>query len=389
MKCLFLISLFFLLQADALSATPSWKLHTIDNKSLGADGVRMLDVNGDRALDVAVGWEEGGIVRAYINPGPTKFQTIWPAITVGKVKSPEDAVFADLDNDGAVDVVSSCEGKNRTMYVHWAPVDTKDYMSQEAWSTEPFPATEKKQSWMYALPMDIDGKHGIDLIVASKGQNAAVGWLQSPPNPRDLTAWTYHRLENAGWIMSLIAEDMDNDGDLDILVSDRKGPRRGVYWLSNPEWTRHDIGGQSRENFFISRGDVDQDGKLDVLNIDRKEIVWYRQTSGGWQPYTVPLPNGTGTGKSVITYDVDGDGKNDLVFSCENAKGDLSGVRWLSSNDSAYSSSWTSHEIGGPPGVKYDRLVPYDADGDGDLDLFCCEERDQLGVFWYENPFGE
>ena len=23
-----------------------------------------------------------------------------------------------------------------------------------------------------------------------------------------------------------------------------------------------------------------------------------------------------------------------------------------------------------------------------DLDILCCEERDQLGVFWYENPFG-
>jgi hypothetical protein len=27
-----------------------------------------------------------------------------------------------------------------------------------------------------------------------------------------------------------------------------------------------------------------------------------------------------------------------------------------------------------------------DVDGDGDLDLMSCEERDQLGVFWYENP---
>jgi hypothetical protein len=25
-------------------------------------------------------------------------------------------------------------------------------------------------------------------------------------------------------------------------------------------------------------------------------------------------------------------------------------------------------------------------DGDGDLDVITCEERDQLGVIWYENP---
>ena len=33
--------------------------------------------------------------------------------------------------------------------------------------------------------------------------------------------------------------------------------------------------------------------------------------------------------------------------------------------------------------------VVSDVDGDGDLDILCCEERDQLGVFWYENPYGQ
>ena len=27
-----------------------------------------------------------------------------------------------------------------------------------------------------------------------------------------------------------------------------------------------------------------------------------------------------------------------------------------------------------------------DVDGDGNLKLMSCEERDQLNVFWYENP---
>ena len=31
-------------------------------------------------------------------------------------------------------------------------------------------------------------------------------------------------------------------------------------------------------------------------------------------------------------------------------------------------------------------LLPVDMDGDGDLDVLTCEERDNLGVIWYENP---
>jgi hypothetical protein len=61
-------------------------------------------------------------------------------------------------------------------------------------------------------------------------------------------------------------------------------------------------------------------------------------------------------------------------------------MRWLSWRDSPFDKEWQSHEIAGEPGIKYDQVIPYDVDGDSDLDILCCEERDQLGVFWYENP---
>ena len=112
---------------------------------------------------------------------------------------------------------------------------------------------------------------------------------------------------------------------------------------------------------------------------------WLSRSGSEWQSHAIPLPAGVGTGKSAVVSDVDGDGQNDLIFSCENAKGELSGMRWLSRSGS----EWQSHEIGGPAGVKYDRIELIDLDGDGDLDVLCCEERDQLGVCWYENPFGE
>ena len=84
--------------ALTISATAEpWERHTIDQSSKGADGVRLMDVNGDGLLDVATGWEEGGVVRAYINPGPKKSKAEWPAVTVGRVKSAEDAVFFDVD----------------------------------------------------------------------------------------------------------------------------------------------------------------------------------------------------------------------------------------------------------------------------------------------------
>jgi hypothetical protein len=88
---------------------------------------------------------------------------------------------------------------------------------------------------MFCLPLQIDGENGIDLVIGSKGKDADVGWLRSPRDPRDLAAWTWHPLTKAGWIMSLVARDMDSDGDEDVLVSDRRGGNRGVYWLERPK----------------------------------------------------------------------------------------------------------------------------------------------------------
>jgi hypothetical protein len=97
---------------------PAWARHTIDASSRGADGVRLADVNGDGLPDIATGWEEGGQVRLCLNPGPARARRPWPAVTVGRVGSPEDAVVVDLDGDGAPDVVSCCEGITRSVFVH-------------------------------------------------------------------------------------------------------------------------------------------------------------------------------------------------------------------------------------------------------------------------------
>ncbi|MEM7383933.1 MAG: VCBS repeat-containing protein [Verrucomicrobiota bacterium] len=368
-----------------------WKRHTIDNSSEGADGVRLHDVNGDGRQDIATAWEEGNLIRAYVHPGTGKAKHPWPAVTVGKVRAGEDAVFADLDGDGAVDVVSSCEGNTKSLFVHWAPDNAADFLNPGAWKTEAFPQCRNRTQWMYALPMQVDGKNGIDLIVAGKGNGSEIGWLSGPENPRDLPTWVYRPIHPMGWVMSLQREDMDGDGDLDVLYSDRRGPSRGVHWLewTGRGWKHHTIGGTDSENMFLATGDLDGDGRREiVVAIRQGPIHCYRHEGSQWVRHEIPLPKGFGSGKSVAVVDVDGNGKSDLIFSCESAESPLSGIGWLSATGNPFSEPWQSHDIGGPEGIKFDRLTLNDVDGDGDTDVLTCEERDQLGVLWYENPFG-
>jgi hypothetical protein len=385
--------------AMGASAAAQWNRHTIDASSRGADGVRLADVNGDGLLDITTAWEEGGAIRVYLNPGPGEARQAWPAVTVGSVRSPEDAVFVDLDGDGATDVVSSCEGSCRTVYVHWAPRRSELTLRPDAWKTEPIPTTAGQQMWMFALPMQMDGENGLDLVVGSKGKGATIGWLQSPDNPRDLAAWTYHPLVQAGWIMSLRSLDLDGDGDEDILASDRKGSRRGVLWLENPgtsataegaEWIEHRVGAGDREVMFLAVADLDEQVHRAIICAvkGRGIAVYWRPENQAdrWRTHEIQMPDGCGSGKGVAVCDMDLDGRQDLVFSCEHATDGRSGVRWLSYNRSAFDPVWQDHEISGPEGVKFDRIELLDLDHDGDQDVLACEERDNLGVFWYENP---
>lgn len=366
-------------------AEEPWKRHTIDNTSRGADGVRPFDVNGDGLPDLCTGWEEGGVIRAYLHPGHAAVKQPWPAVTVGKVKSPEDAVFMDINGDGAVDVVSSCEGRQQTVFVHIAPKNPEDYLEESAWKTEPIAASENQSRWMFALPWQTKKEKPLELIAGSKSPNGAVGiFRQDDPN-----TWSWKKLTDAGWIMSLMTEDMNQDGHADLLYSDRKGKRRGVYWIDragDPQSTAPKlIGGTDHEVMFLDSADLDQDGFRDVVcSTYGDTILWFRRTSNVpvFAQIEIPMPPNTGTGKSVRVADVDLDGHNDLVISCGNA-GKKHGVMWMQKREG----EWVAQPISGvKQGIKFDLLQLIDLDGDGDQDVLTCEERDNLGVIWYENP---
>ncbi len=390
-----------------LAAGPIWTRHAIDATSRGADGVKLADVNHDGWLDIVTGWEEGGEVRMYVNPGPERTRAAWPRVTVGSVRDPEDAAFCDLDGDGRLEVVSCTEGKARTVFRHRFTGQAGDMLSPSVWQTEPFPVTIGVQAWMQAAALDLDGRYGTDLLLASKNADGAVGWLQSPRSPGDLAAWQYHRLRDAGWVMSLTPRDLDGDGDPDVVFSDRKGPRSGVFWLENPGveanrehavWDEHAIGGLRRQVMFADLGDLNDDGLLDVaVAVKPADVVLCLQQPGGvWQEETITLEAADlGDAKAVKIVDVNGDDRADLVFSCENASGPREGVVWLEQSRAArpaaersraLDAAWLQHHLGGPDGVKFDLIQTLDLDADGDQDVLTCEERDQLGVIWYENP---
>jgi hypothetical protein len=207
--------------------------------------------------------------------------------------------------------------------------------------------------------------------------------------------------------MSLVAHDVDGDGDEDVVVSDRKGTNRGVLWLENPRhrndvreppgnvqdaaWREHRLGGSGEEVMFLDVADLDADGRKDIICATRNSHLLFLRRYGAaavaWTEHHLNNPGRVPGGKSVRAGDIDLDGRIDLVHAAElGGNRQWPGVVWMSAPKAISDPVWNVHDISGGEGDKFDLLQLLDLDGDGDLDVIACEERHNLGVFWYENP---
>lgn len=236
-------------------------------------------------------------------------------------------------------------------------------------------------------------------MVGSKGVNAGISILTAPGNVRSLEQFELKRIYDAAWVMSIVPRDVDLDGDWDIIASDRKGDRSGVFWLENPgsnthgindEWTAHRIDRLGEEVLFIDAHDFDGDGKEEIAAATRDGyIVLYRRSRTGvtWKGERIGFGYGWHWAKAARIADVDLDGKRDIVVTKNTSSvWRLGPGVVLMTNEDPGRQDWSVRNISGMAGSKFDLIELIDLDGDGDLDVLTTEERDNLGVIWFENP---
>lgn len=384
-----ILGLQFLYGSSACLADKPWRRHTIDSSRIGADGVRLADFNQDGNLDIVTGWEESGVVRLYLNPGPEKSKQRWPFCQIGEGKSPEDAVPFDVDGDGILEVISCHEGSFKQVLVHkfngnptsgQADNPNQEILNPANWTTNSVPKLAGQQ-WMFATPIQLRNSCR-GMVLGSKGSNATLTLLFPPSEDvKDLNQWSVIKLRDCGWIMSIQNIDMDEDGDIDIVFSDRKTRTRGVGWLEQPNdadvnktWQEHPVGATEHEPMFI-------DATPNRILVPTRQASWidFRKTNNGiWNQTLHQNPISVPFGKAIRTF-----GQNNIVLTANTAADrenkDQPGL-WLKTP----SSNWQS--IGTETECKFDRMELVDLDADGDLDIITCEERQLLGVVWYENP---
>ncbi|QGJ72155.1 FG-GAP repeat [Planctomycetales bacterium 10988] len=393
-----LVCCFFLITVSLAAQTidNGWPRHTIDKTGRGADGVRLYDVDQDGREDIVTGWEQSGHVCIYFCPEPTKTKEPWPRVVVGQRTSVEDAVAIDTNEDGIAEIISCHEGGQQCVLVHrfqrtGNSPSREELLDSRNWETTEIASCHKQTRWMFAAPIfRANALQGI--LLGSKNTNGQVALLAPPADPLTeavpIESWSLIPLQPAGWIMSIFPYDMDNDGDDDVVISDRKGSLRGVYWLEHPDesqlttpgaWRRHEVVGNTYEVMFLDVGD----NQITTATRDGVILKSTFEESREWTTIAIENPLQILNGKAVRRLGLQASETFVLTTNTGTNAADRKkpGVYLfdLSTPDRAIN-------VSGPEGKKFDCIEVQDLDNDGDLDIITCEERDNLGVFWYENP---
>ncbi len=227
------------------------------------DGDGDLDLVSASGLDSTIAWYEN--LDGQGNFGPKKI-----------ISSSNDncrvIVAVDIDNDGDVDIVAN--GTNGITLSWFENLDGQGNFGTKM-------AISSTAIYPNGLAcIDLDGDDDLDILIVSPASNS-ISWFENLNGMGQFGAEIIIAadLSNA-W--SIYSTDIDNDGDNDILATSA-GPAGGeVVWFENLDGlgsfsTKKIISREVQSPRSVIAADIDNDGDMDVIASSQNDdkIAWY------------------------------------------------------------------------------------------------------------------
>ena len=407
-----------------LSATISdiaWTEHIIDDPSLGpndlagSDGLEVADLDKDGYLDIVSVHEldtEYGIPKGYVRIAwGSKDPFKWELTTLAsglEAPSAEDVDIEDADGDGWPDIIVACELAHLIYFKN----PTTNHRSVK-WDRTIPEVSLNRGSYIRVFFADFNQDGKVEVVAANKGgENPEI--IDAPLNNISIYQLPKEPLEGSKWKELVLTQvripinsqplDLDQDGDIDIVVGSR-GERR-ILWLENKgefKFIEHNINfssdleaGSWITGFNMDYADLNNDGRLDIVSsvwpssvyalfqpVDHDE-EWNIEKIGSIAPDLLV---------SVSLADIDGDGDKDIFSGSysmgsrdkddvNNLNNAFGSVVWFENKNN----SWKKNNILRRKRGMYDKWIPLDLDGDSDIDFIGTRGNSQPydGVMWLE-----
>lgn len=253
---------------DSLGNFSSQKI--ISNIADGPYRVIATDIDGDGDMDVISGSDNSGIswyenIDGNGNFGPTRVINAF-------APNARSIATADIDGDGDMDVVGSTSG---SVTVAWyenldglGSFGPQQTITTNGLSVEPI------------FTIDIDGDGDIDIIAATGGADK-VAWYENLDGLGNFGSENII-IDNLLGAHSIYSTDLDNDGDNDILATGGGAFDGEVVWFENLDGqdsfgAKNVISTEVQFSRSVIAADIDNDGDMDVIASSQNDdkIAWY------------------------------------------------------------------------------------------------------------------
>jgi hypothetical protein len=363
---------------------------------------RFADLDGDGDLDLALGLD--GLEPAYFkNTGTATAMTLTLQTGSNSPFNPMDfswstSAFGDLNDDGKLDFLLGTDDESVLVF-------------NSGTSTSPKfnSATDFGYSDIKPAFADLDNDGDLDLLV---NEYYGVNYYRNDggtPNVYTQVTGTSSPLDAVnGYVMDASFVDIDSDGDLDIIsgvsygtikfyqnIGNASAANFSLVNGTNSPFNSIDPGSYSSPDFV----DLDNDGDLDLIlgNSNENDLEYYQNNGSTSSPSFVAIPS-TSTNfplNGISSYygafpafaDVDGDGDLDALISTGEYYDDV--FYFFQNNGTASAPSFSRVTGSSNPFNDLDisgndfSPVFVDMDGDSDMDLYYGNGRGN--ILFYEN----
>jgi FG-GAP-like repeat len=288
----------------------------------------------------------------------------------------------DMNGDGRPDVVSGAY-----WYENPGPLGVEWKRHQWRYtSVWPFHVTgiNKTEFVSDCAQFTLDVNHdGTPDIVTAAWQTDGVYWYENPKNAN--VFWKAHFICHSKATEGGTYADVNGDGVKDVILAHYEPSN--LIWINfaGSKPVAHFIGGKTVDGHGVGVADLTGNGKADVLSVhgwlenvdaDHDKWIWHPE----WELGEAGFP--------ILGYDVNGDGKMDVIYG----HGHSFGLYWLEQKMSGGRRTWKRHTIDDSFSEAH-ALKLADIDGDGELELITGKRYrgdpdpglyDPLCIFYYK-----